>query len=211
MKKSLYFLLFLAFSQVLTSPTLAQVTFVDIPVGYWAYDFITEIHTAQITAGCSQSPLKFCPEDYVTREQMAAFIVRSMEREPPLGYCGSEAPFPDVTADMWSCRFIKSLKELGITAGYPDGRFGPYDWVNREQMATFLVKAIEGLPPAAYCNAGDPFSDVTSAMWSCGFIKRLKEMGITAGYPGGGFGPYDTVTRAQMAASSRGDSCGSLN
>jgi hypothetical protein len=100
---------------------------------------------------------------------------------------------------MWSCRFIKRLKELKITTGYPDGRFGPYDLVSREQMATFLVRALEVESAAGYCNSGVPFSDVTSDMWSCRFVKRLKELQVTTGYGDGRYGPLDNVTRAQMA------------
>lgn len=174
-------------------------TFSDVPPEHWAYDFISEIYNAGITAGCSQNPLMYCPDNGVTREQMAVFIIRSVEGEPPANYCDFGLPFTDVTSDMWSCRFIKRLKELGITGGYPDGRYGPYDLVNREQMAAFLVVAGEGAPSLNYCDLGVPFTDVTPGMWSCGYIKRLAELGITTGYGDGRYGPYDAVTRAQMA------------
>jgi hypothetical protein len=169
-------------------------------IDYWAYDYITAIYNAHITTGCSQNPLSYCPEDDVTREQMAAFIIRAVEGEPPLGYCDSGSLFPDVTPDMWSCRYIKRLRELKITTGYSDGRYGPYDQVPREQMATFLVRAVEGEPPLNYCDSGSLFTDVTPDMWSCRYIKRLKELEITTGYGDGRYGPYDLVTRDQMAA-----------
>ena len=167
---------------------------------YWAYQYIYAIYTEGITVGCSQNPLKYCPQDLVPREQMAAFIVRAVEGEPPLNYCDSGTPFPDVTPDMWSCGYIKRLKELGITTGYDDGRYGPYDLVPREQMAAFIVRAVEGEPPLNYCDSGTPFPDVTPDMWSCRYIKRLKELDITTGYGDGTYGPYDFVTREQMAA-----------
>jgi hypothetical protein len=174
--------------------------FSDVPFGYWAEAYINAIYNAHITVGCSQNPLKYCPQDYVPREQMAAFIIRAKEGEPPLNYCHSGTPFTDVTADMWSCGYIKRLKELGITKGYGDGRYGPYDLVPREQMAAFLVRAVEGEPPLNYCHSGTPFTDVTADMWSCGYIKRLKELGITKGYGDGRYGPYDLVPREQMGA-----------
>jgi hypothetical protein len=101
---------------------------------------------------------------------------------------------------MWSCKYIKRLKELGITTGYQDGTYGPYDDVPREQMAAFLVRAVEGEPPLNYCDSGSLFTDVTPDMWSCRYIKRLYELAITTGYGNGRYGPYDFVTRAQMAA-----------
>lgn len=176
-----------------------ELLFMDVPFGYWAYEFIIAIYQAGITLGCSQDPLLFCPEDSVTREQMATFIIRAMGQDPPANYCDSGIPFSDVAADLWSCRFIKTLKELGITAGYQDGSYGPADRVSREQMAAFLIRALGEDPPANYCESGVPFSDVTEDMWSCPSIKRLKEMGITSGYPDGRYGPNDLVTRVQMA------------
>jgi hypothetical protein len=46
---------------------------------------------------------------------------------------------------MWSCKYIKRLKELRITTGYADGRYGPYDPVTRAQMAAFLARAFLGM------------------------------------------------------------------
>jgi hypothetical protein len=180
--------------------------FLDVEESYWAEDYIDAIYSAGITAGCSQDNLdtpeneaRFCPEDFVTREQMATFIIKAIEGEPPLDSCESGAPFTDVTPDMWSCRFIKRLKELGITKGYQEGRYGPTDLISREQMAVFLVTGIGNVPAEDYCNTGVPFTDVTADMWSCRFIKRLAMLGISLGYGDGRYGPYDAVTRAQMA------------
>jgi parallel beta-helix repeat protein len=52
--------------------------FVDIPPGYWAEEAIYKIYNAGITKGCSQTPLKYCPEDTVTRDQMAVFLGRGI-------------------------------------------------------------------------------------------------------------------------------------
>ena len=75
-------------SAELYTPLIADV-FSDIPINYWAYDYIMAIYNAQITAGCSQEPPVYCPEDNVTREQMAVFIIRAMDEVPPDGYCGA--------------------------------------------------------------------------------------------------------------------------
>jgi hypothetical protein len=191
---------------VTISSTVSAI-FSDVPIGYWAEDYINAIYNAGITTGCAQddpntpeNERRYCPEDIVTREQMAAFIVRAVEGEPASNYCDSGTPFPDVIPDMWSCKYIKRLKELAITTGYENGTYGPYDLVPREQMAAFMVRAVEGEPAANYCDSGSLFPDVTSDMWSCRYIKRLKELGITTGYEDGRYGPYDFVTRAQMAA-----------
>ena len=61
--------------------------------------------------------------------------------------------------------------------------------VTRAQMAAFIVRAVEGEPAANYCVHGSPFTDVTAADWSCIYIKRLSELGITTGYGNGLYGP----------------------
>ena len=172
--------------------------FGDVSEDYWAYDHIMSILNRGYTTGTGAGT--FSPESSVTREQMAAFIVRAVEGEPASDYCSTSVPFPDCTSDSWSCKYIKRLYELGLTTGYgTTGYFMPSYAVTREQMAAFLIRAIEGNPASNYCDSGSPFTDVTAADWSCIYIKRLYELGITTGYGDGTYGPYDLVTRAQMA------------
>jgi hypothetical protein len=179
------------------SVSLIADIFSDVPISFWAYDYILEIYNAQITAGCSQDPPTYCPENQVTREQMAVFIIRAMD-EGPTEECGAD-PFSDVSADRWSCKYIKRLGELGITSEYGDGRFGPEDPVTREQMAVFITRARASVPPDGYCGTTDPFTDVPFGHWSCKYVKKFLELGITTGYGDGRFGPTDFVTRGQMA------------
>ncbi len=89
--------------------------FGDIPPGYWAVEHIYKIYEAGITKGCSQNPLMYCPKRDVTREQMAALIVRAVEGEPPVNYCDTGSPFADVSPASFFCKYIKRLLELGIT------------------------------------------------------------------------------------------------
>lgn len=182
-----------------TEHAIIQTVFSDLPIGHWADDSIMAIYDAGITTGCSQNPLRYCPGDNVTREQMAAFITRALDRVPADGYCGTTNPFSDVAHDRWSCKYIKRLAELGISSGYGDGRFGPNDFVTREQMAVFLTRALDMAPEDGYCRVANPFTDVAYDRWSCKNIKRLAELGITTGYGDGRFGPEAYVTRDQMA------------
>jgi len=171
--------------------------FTDCLFEHWAYPYVMTIYNARITAGYGDG--RYGPEDLVTREQMAVFILKALDEVPSDGYCGGVSPFTDVAPDRWSCKYIKRFAELGITSGYGDGSFGPEDLVTREQMAAFLIRAMDQIPAEGYCGTTDPFTDVPHDGWSCGFVKKLAELGVTAGYGDGRFGPEDEVSRAQMA------------
>ncbi|MFN2487581.1 MAG: S-layer homology domain-containing protein [Acidimicrobiia bacterium] len=98
---------------------------------------INSVATAGITTGCSTSPPMFCPEEPVTREQMAAFLVRALDL----------AAGPDLFVDDESSIFepdINSLAQAGITNGCSTSppMFCPEDPVTREQMAAFLHRAL---------------------------------------------------------------------
>jgi hypothetical protein len=57
------------------SPPAAAGIFADVPTSYWAAGWIEQLYTEGITGGCSLSPLSYCPENSVTRAQMAKFLV----------------------------------------------------------------------------------------------------------------------------------------
>ena len=180
--------------------------FIDIASGFRTESYINALFNNGLTTGCApnnpdtpQNEAKFCPEELTTREQMAAFIVRSVEGEPAANYCDSGLPFTDVTSNMWSCSYIKKLKELGITRGYNDGTYGPFDPVSREQMAAFIIRALKEEPVDNYCNSGSPFSDVPTNIWSCKYIKRLYEFGIVQSVENPTYRPYDNIKRSEMA------------
>lgn len=55
----------------------ASQRFNDVPSSRPGYAFIEQMFLRGITVGCSTVPPLYCPEDAVTREQMAAFLVRA--------------------------------------------------------------------------------------------------------------------------------------
>lgn len=55
------------------TPPPATGIFTDVPVGYWADDWIEQLVAEGISSGCGGG--KFCPTTVVTRDQMAVFIV----------------------------------------------------------------------------------------------------------------------------------------
>ena len=172
--------------------------FVDVPISSWAYGYIHAIRDAGITTGCGNN--NYCPNGLVTRDQMAAFLIRAIEGDPESDLCAAGSPFSDVAAGAWYCSHVKRLVGLAITTGCGKDQYCPGKQVTREQMAAFIVRSVAGEPPQNYCGGAAPFSDVSPSSWSCGYIKKLVELGITQGCGNGNYCPGTYVKREQMAA-----------
>jgi len=102
-------------------------------------------------------------------------------------------PFADI-ADSPFVDDIVWAYENGITDGCAYLLFCPYGNVTREQMASFLVRALD-LP----ATENDFFTDDESSMHE-GDINALAEAGITNGCTATTFCPSQNVKRDQMAS-----------
>jgi len=186
---------------VLTVEYLSISTFSDVPADHWAWSYIERLYAAGVTGGCAASPLQYCPENTVTRDQMAVFLERGIHGSayaPPA--VGTGTGFNDVLIDHWAAAWIKQLAAERITGGCGGGNYCPGAPVTRGQMAVFLLKAKHGSsygPPAVGSSTG--FSDVPTNYWAAAWIKQLAAEGITGGCATNLYCPEGPVTRAQMA------------
>ncbi len=175
--------------------------FLDVPSNDPFYDDIGRLSARGITVGCSGGGSNFCPNDPVTREQMAAFIIRSLgEFSPPTP--GSQR-FTDVPPANPFYDFIDRLAALGITTGCnppANTMYCPSSPVTREQMAAFIIRGLgEFNPPTP---GSQRFNDVPPANVFYSFIDRMAVLNITLGCTPDHlfYCPSDSVIRAQMAA-----------
>jgi hypothetical protein len=176
-------------------------SFSDVPTNNWAFQQIEAIYRAGVTTGCPTAegePKKFCPTEALSREQLAAAVVRAFyfPESVPLSQQPGSYYFPDVSADSVFNNEIGLAKELNIFSGYPDGTFRPKENVTRDQMAVALVKTLKldtSNPGAAV------FPDVPADYWAFKEIQACYKAGIIQGYPDGTYRPSDVVDRAQMA------------
>jgi hypothetical protein len=169
--------------------------FADVPPSHWAFSYIEAIYTAGLTQGCTLSPRTFCPDNFVTRAEMAVFIIKALLGD---SFSYPTAPyFSDVPSSHWAFKYIQKMRELGITAGYSDGTYRPGNQVTRAETSVFLVQALLGgsftYPTSPY------FSDVPSGHWAFKFVQKLRELGITSGYTDGTYRPDNSVIRSEMA------------
>ncbi len=101
---------------------------------------IEKLAAAQITAGCNPpTNNRFCPDDHLTRGQMAAMLVRALNLTATNG-----TDFIDDNNSVFETD-IQKLAAAGITKGCnppTNDRYCPYNRVTRGEMAAFLVRAI---------------------------------------------------------------------
>jgi len=102
-------------------------------------------------------------------------------------------PFSDIKSSGFYNEILWLYYE-GITGGCGGGKFCPESSVTREQMASFLARALH-LP----VTSKDFFSDDNSSPHE-GDINRVAAAGITGGCATNRYCPKSNVTRAQMAS-----------
>ena len=174
-------------------------TFQDVARTNIFFADIEKLVGSGITGGCSTAPPLFCPEQVVTRDQMAVFIERGLGN--PLA-AASGTVFLDVPANYWAAAEIERFAADGITKGCSTNPpfYCPTAAVTRDQMAVFLLRAKNGsgfMPPPA---TGTMFSDVSTETFAADWIEELASQNITGGCGGGEYCPNDSVTRDQMSA-----------
>lgn len=186
-------------NQLLQNYTIS--VFSDVPSSYWAFNSIERLYAAGITGGCLASPLSYCPENTVTRAEMAIFLLRGIHGSayaPPA--VGSSTGFTDVPTSHWAAAWIKQFSTEGITGGCGVDTYCPDATVTQAQMAIFLLRSKHGsayAPPEVGSSTG--FGDVATTYWAAAWIKQLAAEGISTGCGNGNFCPDTNVTRAQMA------------
>jgi hypothetical protein len=103
---------------------------------------INKLGAAGITRGCNVEATEFCSDSQITRGEMAAFLVRGF------GYADAGVGdwFNDDDGSIFEAD-IDRLKVAGVTVGCnpPENtNYCPDDPVQRDQMASFLARALRG-------------------------------------------------------------------
>lgn len=112
----------------------------------------------------------------------------------PLGAAAAdEATFTDVMSDSWFVDDVKYVYQEDLMYG-ENGRFSPDVNLDRGTMAEVLHR-MEGMPDSPRAE----FSDVPAGSRYAKAVDWGVSVGLINGRGDGSFGPYDPVTREQMA------------
>ena len=108
--------------------------------------------------------------------------------------------FANVPRTSAFSRFVETVFHNGVMGGCMPGLFCPFVAVPREEMALFVLKALQPpfVPPACVAGA-ERFADVPASSTYCPWIEELARRGVVAGCGGGNYCPQGSVTREAMA------------
>ncbi len=134
----------------------------------------------------------FKPQMKMTRMEFAVVLAKALHLSP----VADSTSFSDVTSN-WANGYIEAVKRAGLMNGDADGKFHPYAFINREQLATIFVRAIgasDVQSNAVLATADQP--DVST--WADSAVKTALTLGLL---PAGdnGFGSAQPVNRGDVA------------
>jgi hypothetical protein len=155
---------------------------------------------------------RYGPGLLTNRAQMASLVARmidtadrhdssdSVRELPP--YDGTPA-FTDVPAGSAHFEAVHRLEQAGIVTGGPGGRlpteYGPDLPVSREQMATFLNRAVGFMTGAPLTTGEDYFTDDEDSVHEDN-INAVASAGIAVGDGARAFSPRRDIPRDQVSA-----------
>jgi hypothetical protein len=147
---SVFILRAMSYPEIHVPPSSTGI-FADVPTPdkEWMQPWIEEFYDLGITGGCGQSPLRFCPENPVTRGAMAVFILRALEgpsyTPPAASHFFSDVP---TVGKEWMEPWIDEFYRRGITTGCSTVpvNYCPENPVTRGAMAVFILRAFDNLP-----------------------------------------------------------------
>ena len=173
--------------------------FEDVPSTDPFFSYVNVLSQWQVTRGCSTIPARYCIGDFVTREQMAVFVIRSIYGDT-FAY-NPTAYFTDVPSSAPAYTYIQKLRELGITSGCTATTFCPGNTTTRGEVSVFVVRAkLKALLGDTFTFPSTPyFTDVPATDIWFPYIQKLRELGITAGCTATQFCRDRVLTRGEMS------------
>ena len=154
-------------------------TFIDVPFDHWANEYIEILYQQGYVAGCSTTPLLYCPEATMTRAESAVFVERGIWSADYLPPQPTAQVFSDVALGEWFANWTDGLWVDGFTAGCGTNPlvFCPLQENTRAEGAVFFLRMMNGanyVPPSA----SGIFVDVDLAKWYAPWLEAAYNAGL---------------------------------
>ncbi|HVF65740.1 MAG TPA: M12 family metallo-peptidase [Casimicrobiaceae bacterium] len=127
--------------------------FFDVPATSPFASYIEQLYVDGITSGCSSAPLGYCPNDPVTRAQMAVLMLNAACGPAYTPSAPASQIFIDVPLDHPNVAEIHKLHAMGVTRGCASApmMYCPTAAITRGQIAAFLERAFPLRTPSEAC------------------------------------------------------------
>ena len=172
-------------------PCEVKVLFTDVTDNtLFYYDYVYAMVDEGIVSGYSDGT--FRPMNNCSRVAVVTFLWRlAGEPEPEV-----MATFDDMTESSDFNKAISWAAEEGITTGYSDNTFRPWNTCNRAAVMTFLWR-FAGRPDPEHTAS---FRDMTGNAEFDVAISWASENGITTGWSDNTFRPWNKCNRLAVAS-----------
>jgi len=135
----------------------------------------------------------FRPQNAVTRAEIAAMFARILKIN--VGEV-SDSKYSDLSSSKWFTKYIEAVTEIGLFKGYEDGTFRPNEAMSRAELAVVFSNYWK------YLNIDVDDSSVqlndVGGHWAAGYINKLYNAGVVAGFDDKTFRPQDDTTREHI-------------
>jgi len=111
--------------------------FGDVPASSPFCRWVEELARRGVVSGCGGG--NYCPGNPVSREQMAIFVLKTLDPTLVPPPCAPPNLYLDVPETSPFCRYIEELTVRGVVSGCGGGNYCPTNPVTREQMGVFLA------------------------------------------------------------------------
>jgi len=144
-------------------PSPAAPTFADVSPSFWGFGWIESLWRDGFTAGCSASPLLFCPDRQHTRAEGSVFFLRiqsGVDYQPP----PAAGLFADVDVGAWYAAWVEAAYREGLLPACQASplQFCPEDFLDRAWAAYMMVMAKGGLTALSGLQADSPGPTATA-------------------------------------------------
>lgn len=178
------------------SALAAGASFTDVPANAWYYEPVTYMASNGYMSGTGDN--KFSPNQTTTRAMFVTVLGRiaGIDQNQYKNTC----TFRDVKKD-WAEPYIAWASENNIVNGIGDNKFGPNNYVTREQAAlilfNYLKKDYTLTVSDKFLNSAPDKSNVSS--WAVEAMKWATSAALMRGDTDGSLRPRYSATRAEIA------------
>lgn len=123
-------------------PPRTSTVFIDVDPDAWYAKWVQQLYDDGFTEGCSPDLLAFCPDDRVTKAELAVFMLRA-RHGPTYEPDPAQGLFTDLHPQDWHARWAEAAVEQGIMMACAPDHFCPDHEPGRQLVAVYMVRGFD--------------------------------------------------------------------